>query len=64
MAAAVISESLRFAMVTTYFTGLFNGLYKTFNLNQLVPVGELKQKYFLHWDAMSKKNEPGVLLKK
>jgi Ribosome inactivating protein len=64
MAAAVISESLRFATVTTYFTGLFNGLYKTFNLNQVVPVGELKQKYFLHWDAMSKKNEPGVLLKK
>ena len=37
MAAAVISESLRFATVTTYFTGLFNGLYKTFNLNQIVP---------------------------
>lgn len=64
MAAAVISESLRFATVTTYFTGLFNGLYKTFNLVQVVPVAEMKDKYFLHWDALSKKNDPGVLLKK
>ena len=64
MAAAVISESLRFATVTTYFTGLCNGLYKTFNLNQIVPVGKLKQKYFLHWDALSKKNDAGVLLEK
>jgi len=64
MAAAIISESLRFATVTTYFPGLFNGLYKTFNRDQVVPVRVLKQRYILHWDAMSKRNDPGVLLKK
>lgn len=64
IAAAVISESLRFATAATYFTGLFNGHYKGFLLNQTVPVAELKQKYFLNWDEMSKRNAPGVLLKR
>ncbi len=64
IAAAVISESLRFATVTTYFTGLFNGLYNGIPLNQVVPSGDLKKKYFLNWDDLSKKNDPGVLLKK
>jgi Ribosome inactivating protein len=63
-AAAVISESIRFATVTTYFTGLFNGFYKGFALNQAVPSGELKKEYFLNWDNLSKKGDPGVLLKK
>ena len=64
IAAAVISESIRFATVTTYFTGLLNGLYNGFNLNQAVPSDELKKKYFLNWDNLSKKGDPGVLLKK
>lgn len=64
IAAAVISESIRFATVTTYFTGLFNGLYNGIALNQVVPSGDLKKKYFLNWDALSQKNDPGVLLKK
>jgi Ribosome inactivating protein len=63
-AAAVISESLRFATVTTYFTGLFNGFYKDFSLNQVVPSDQLKRKYFLNWDDLSKKNASEVLLKK
>lgn len=64
LAAAVISESLRFATVTTYFTGLFNGFYNGFLLNQAVPSSELKKKYFLNWDNLSKQKDPGVLLKK
>ena len=64
MAAAVISESLRFATVTTYFTGLFNGFYKEFALNQAVPMDKLKPAYFLNWDTLSQKKDPGVLLKK
>jgi hypothetical protein len=64
IAAAVISESLRFATVATYFTGLFNGLYNGFALNQTVPVGALKKKYFLNWSDLSRTNAPGVLLKK
>jgi hypothetical protein len=64
IAAAVISESLRFATVATYFTGLFNRSYNGFPLNQLVPTDALKQKYFLNWGDLSKKNDPGVLLKK
>jgi hypothetical protein len=63
-AAAVISESLRFATVTTYFTGLFNGFYNGFSLNQTVPTDELKKKYFLNWSDLSSRNDPGVLLKK
>jgi hypothetical protein len=63
-AAAVISESLRFATVTTYFTGLFNGFYKEFSLNHVVPTDKLKKTYFLNWDELSKKNSPEVLLKK
>jgi hypothetical protein len=64
IAAAVISESLRFATVTTYFTGLFNGFYNGFALNQAVPSDQLKKKYFLNWDNLSKKGDPGVLLRK
>ena len=64
IAAAVVSESLRFATVATYFTGLFNGMYKEFQLNQVVPSGELKRKYFLNWADLSQKNDPGVLLRK
>lgn len=64
IAAAVISESLRFATVATYFVGLFNGMYKEFQLNQVVPAASLKREYFLNWADMSKKNVPGVLLKK
>lgn len=64
IAAAVISESIRFATVTTYFTGVFNGVYNGIPLNQVVPSGDLKKKYFLNWDFLSKKNDPGVLLKK
>jgi hypothetical protein len=62
-AAAVISESLRFATVTTYFVGLFNGFYNGFALNQAVPSSELKKKYFLRWDELSKQGDPGVLVK-
>lgn len=64
IAAAVISESLRFATVATYFTGLFNGTYKEFQLNQVVPAGKLKREYFLNWAELSQRNSPGVLLKK
>ena len=64
IAAAVISESLRFATVATYFTGLFNGMYKEFQLNQIVPAGALKRQYFLNWADLSNSNDPGVLLKK
>jgi len=64
IAAAVVSESLRFATVATYFTGLFNGMYKEFQLNQVVPAGELKRKYFLNWAELTQKKDPGVLLKK
>ena len=63
-AAAVVSEALRFATVATYFTGLFNGMYKEIQLNQLVPAGELKRQYFLNWADLSEKNDPGVLLRK
>jgi hypothetical protein len=64
IAAAVVSESLRFATVATYFTGLFNGMYKEFQLNQVVPSGDLKRKYFLNWADLTQKNDPGVLLRK
>lgn len=64
IAAAVVSESLRFATVATYFTGLFNGMYKEFQLNQVVPSGKLKRQYFLNWADLSQKNDPGVLLRK
>lgn len=64
IAAAVISESVRFATVGTYFTGLFNGTYNEFQLNQVVPTDKLKRQYFLNWAEMSQRNLPGVLLKK
>jgi len=64
IAAAVISESLRFATVTTYFTGLFNGFYNGIALNQTVPLKDLKQKYFLNWDDLTQKKDTGVLIKK
>ena len=64
IAAAVVSESLRFATVATYFTGLFNGFYNGFPLNQVVPIPDLKKKYFLNWDDLSGKADPGVLIKK
>jgi len=64
IAAAVVSEALRFATVATYFTGLFNGMYQEFQLNQVVPSGQLKRQYFLNWADLSQKNDPGVLLRK
>jgi hypothetical protein len=64
VAAAVIAESLRFATVTTYFTGLFNGCYGKFDLNQVVPTDKLKDKYFVNWNKLSGKNDPDVLVKK
>lgn len=64
IAAAVVSESVRHATVATYFTGLFNGMYQEFQLNQIVPSGELKRRYFLNWADLSQKNDPGVLLRK
>jgi hypothetical protein len=63
IAAAVIAEALRFATVATYFTGLFNGSFGKFDLNQVVPSKELKEKYFVHWSDKSKVNDPEVLLK-
>jgi len=63
IAAAVVSESLRFATVATYFTGLFNEVYKEVQLNQVVPSGDLKRKYFLNWADLSQKNDPGVMLR-
>ena len=64
IAAAVISEALRFATVATYFTGLFNGLYNGFPLNQIVPLDALKQRYFLNWDRLTKSGSTDVLIKK
>jgi len=38
-------------------------VYKEVQLNQVVPSGDLKRKYFLNWADLSQKNDPGVMLR-
>jgi hypothetical protein len=58
LVAAVVSEAVRFATVSTWFTGLFNGLLP------YVPLAQLKDKYFLNWSSFTKAGNLDVLLQK
>ena len=58
LAAAVVSEALRFATVQTYFTGLINGVIR------LVDISQLNKRYFTEWDKMTAAGSTDVLLPK
>jgi hypothetical protein len=56
LAAAVVSEALRFATVQTYFTGLINGVVAS------VPMEQLNKRYFTEWSKMTEAGNADVLL--
>ena len=58
LAAAVVSEAIRFATVQTYFTGLINGVI------QFVDISQLNKRYFTEWNKMSSAGNADVLLTK
>jgi hypothetical protein len=58
LAAAVVSEALRFATVQTYFTGLINGVIPR------VDISQLNKRYFTEWNKMSEAGNADVLLVK
>jgi hypothetical protein len=57
VAAAVVSESLRFRPVAALFAELFD------RKRAEVPLIDLKDRYFVNWAELSQKNDPVVLLK-